>query len=292
MMRFRDTPQNKLIAASITECTREYDLVVLRADQRSYYEELWENVKAYMDACSMGIAVFDQMDDDDINPNVSLELGYMIARQRTLLLLKEKRIKSLPTDICGRLYREFDCFHIESTVRSATYRWLRDVGIAKALDEKLVVFMSYGGTCRCAMAKIILRRALEGRKLPFRMRVESIARWYGSGESASNSARKAILDYYGEDLLSDHRVTRICAGHLRDADLILAMDRDLVEGVQDEYRDKMHLLTKFFMDTDGDIIDPWPDNDPEAPVRYKACLEEIRAAIEPNVDRLVSFLAV
>jgi protein-tyrosine-phosphatase len=215
----------------------------------------------------------------------------MLAHQKKLLLLKEQNLKSLPSDVTGHLYREFDAFNIENSVKYAVHSWLRDVGIAKSPDEKLILFMSHGGTCRCAMAKIILRQALRRRNLPFKMRVESVARWYGSSDSASHGAIKAIKNAYGEDLLCDHRVTRICPGYLRDADLILTMEKDLAEGIQCEHLPKIQTFNRFFRDSEEDLLDPWPDDVPEAPAKYKACLEDIRSAIVPNVDRITRFLA-
>lgn len=292
MMRFRGTPQNNGIAETITPAARAYDLNVLRADERSYNEGLWENVKAYMNGCDMGIAVFDQIDDDVFNPNVSIELGYMAAKDKKLLILKEKRLKKLPTDIVGLLYREFDSYDIGVSVGAALSAWLRDIGVAKSAGEKLVLFMSYGGTCRCAMAKVVLKRALRGRILPFKLRVESVARMYGSTMGASNGARKAVIDVYGEDLLKDHYVTRICGGYLNDADLILPMERQLMAGLPEDHVSKFHLFNDFFKGVPVDLPNPWPDDGSEAAAdRYRKCMEDIRASVEPNVDRLVSFLA-
>ena len=33
-------------------------------------------------------------------------------------------------------------------------QWLQDIGVAKCSGERLVIFVSRGGTCRCAMAKV------------------------------------------------------------------------------------------------------------------------------------------
>lgn len=104
----------------------------------------------------------------------------------------------------GHLYKEFDATNIATTIRRAVDAWLRDVGIAKSTAEKLVLFVSYGGTCRCAMSKIVARRAFEGRNLPFSIRFESMAARYGASGRASNGARKAIAEAFGKDLLEAH----------------------------------------------------------------------------------------
>ena len=57
-----------------------------------------------MSACRYGIAIFEDIDDKDFNPNVSIELGYMLGTKPPLsvLILKERRLKSMPTDILAQ----------------------------------------------------------------------------------------------------------------------------------------------------------------------------------------------
>jgi len=73
---------------------------------------------------------------------------------------------------------------------------------------------------RCAMSKIVARKAFEGRNLPFSIRFESMAATYGTSVRASNGARKAIREVFGEDLLESHR------GIIEDADLILVNETE------------------------------------------------------------------
>ena len=88
-----------------------------------------------------------------------------------------------------------------------------------------------GGTCRSAMSKIVARKAFEGRNLPFSIRFESMAAIYGTSVRASNGARKAIAEAFGEDLLESHRVMKRNKGIIEDADLILVMDGKLRKGL-------------------------------------------------------------
>lgn len=104
MMRFADTPQNKQIFTAIEDSLRYYGFDALRADDKQYADDLWNNVRLYMEGCQYGLAVFDQIDTRDFNPNVSLELGYMLGQGKKCLILKEKRIPILPVDLAGRLY--------------------------------------------------------------------------------------------------------------------------------------------------------------------------------------------
>src|SRR5438046_9193546 len=91
-----------------------------------------------------------------------------------------------------------------------------------------------GGTCRSDMSKIVARKAFEGRNLPFSIRFESMAAIYGTSVRASNGARKAIAEAFGEDLLESHRVMKRNKGTIEDADLILDLDRKHRKGTMQE----------------------------------------------------------
>jgi protein-tyrosine-phosphatase len=127
----------------------------------------------------------------------------------------------------GHIYQ--DSNDISSTIESAVHTWLRDIGVAKARHEKLVVFVSYGGTCRCAMSKIVARRAFAGKTLPWSLRFESMASVFGNRTCASDGARNAVMEAFGQDYLASHKVMSRNAGIIDDADLILVMGNDLAK---------------------------------------------------------------
>jgi protein-tyrosine-phosphatase len=287
MMRFRDTRQNGEILTAVRSGLEAYGLHGLRADDKSYSDSLWANVKSYMDACDFGIAVFEQIEDDDFNPNVSLELGYMLAAKKPVLLLKEQHLKSLPADIMGYLYKPFDSYDIQATVPPRIHEWLRDIGIAKSPTERMVLFVSRGGTCRCAMAKVALEQVLKGRHLPYRLRTVSVAYVFGRANEASRGARRAVYDAYGADLLESHRVTRRNPGLLAEADLILVMEKSLLKGLPAE---KTFVFNPF-LGRSGDVANPWPDKEDEAALkRYTECMRDLRTAIEHGADKILSHL--
>jgi hypothetical protein len=116
MMRFADSVANQKVVRSLRTALRRYGLTPPRADQKAYSESLWENVKFYMNACDLGVAVFEQLVEEDYNPNVSLELGHMLALGKKVLLLKEHHLPRLPSDIVGHLYKEFDARDIAATI--------------------------------------------------------------------------------------------------------------------------------------------------------------------------------
>jgi protein-tyrosine-phosphatase len=285
MMRFAEQGSEDPIVNVIRAAFARYAIDVLRADDRAFCDSLWDNVRAYMEASDFGVAVFDQAAAAHFNPNVSLELGYMLALAKRVLLLKERSLPRLHSDLVGHLYKEFDHDQLELTVTRAVTSWLQDVGVAKAPSEKLVVFVSYGGTCRCAMSKVVAQQAFAGRSLPFPLRFESMAFHYGSTTRASDGAREAIREAFGADLLATHRVMKKNPGIIDDADLILVMGSNLATGFPPE---KTRVIKEFFAGS-GCVDNPYAGKG-EFSEKYRKCLAELREIIEPNVDRILDGL--
>ncbi|MCK7580077.1 MAG: hypothetical protein MZV65_33340 [Chromatiales bacterium] len=132
-----------------------------------------------------------------------------------------------------------------------------------------------------------MERALEGRTLDFRLRVESVAHAYGSSNEASRGARRAVFEQYGGDLLESHRVLKQNPGILEDADLILVMEEKLKEGLPPA---KTMTFNKFF-GASGDVPNPWPDDDDDAArARYRECMVYLRRQIEEHKDDLLAHI--
>jgi len=88
-----------------------------------------------MTCCRYGIAVFEDIERRDFNPNVSLELGYMLGRRKRSLILKERRLPNLPADVVHRLYKPFDMFAISDTVSREVNRWIEvDLGFPRLIS--------------------------------------------------------------------------------------------------------------------------------------------------------------
>jgi len=131
IMRFNLTEQFQEISKSIIDGLSKYGLFGLRADNKSYSEDLWANVCGYMLACKYGIAVFEDIDDRNFNPNVALEYGFMVARKKPVLLLKEQRMPKIPTDITGKLWKPFSIFNIKNSIKEQIDSWAIDIGVSR-----------------------------------------------------------------------------------------------------------------------------------------------------------------
>jgi len=126
VMRFDSTRLHEDILVAIKSTCANYGIEALRADDRTYSEDLLPNVRTYMHGCGFGIAVYERLVADDFNPNVSLEVGYMMALGKPVLLLKDKTLRSLQTDLVGRLYETFDSQSPNETIPPVLEKWLKD----------------------------------------------------------------------------------------------------------------------------------------------------------------------
>ena len=139
MMRFRSGDQYDEIHKAVLEGMARHGLSVLRADDKDYTGDLWENVCLYMLGSRYGVAVFEEIDLREFNPNVALELGFMIAHDKRCLLLKDKRMPRMPADVVGKLYKEFDTYDIRASIDKAVDAWTRDMGLYPGESETLWV---------------------------------------------------------------------------------------------------------------------------------------------------------
>ena len=129
IMRFGTTSAHKGIVDAIKDTLRRKGLIGIRADDKQYHDELFSNVKTYMHGCGFGIAVFERIEQEAFNPNIALEVGYMLALGKPVCILKDKTITVLHADLIGRLYKEFDPQRPLSTIPPELERWLADKGL-------------------------------------------------------------------------------------------------------------------------------------------------------------------
>src|SRR3990172_35156 len=84
------------------------------------------NILTYIYGCEFGIAVFERIESDEFNPNVSLEVGYMLALRKPVCLLKDRTLEILQADLVGKIYRVFDPQDPVGTIQDELSQWLRD----------------------------------------------------------------------------------------------------------------------------------------------------------------------
>ena len=126
MMKFEGTQLHERILKAAVDTCANHGIKALRADTKRYADDLLSNVRTYMHGCGFGIAIFERLTSNDFNPNVSLEVGYMMALGKPVCLLKDSTLTSLPTDLIGRLYEPFDTQNPEDSIPPVLKKWLSD----------------------------------------------------------------------------------------------------------------------------------------------------------------------
>jgi len=130
-------------------------------------------------------------------------------------------------------------------------------------DEKMILYVSTGGTCRCAMANIITQYYCKEKNKTYKIKTMSVANDVASSEFMSENAQIVIkkhLDIHKYNIsCSNHKTIEIHHGLAKRSDLILAMSMRIYNSLTLKYpdcKDKIQLFTTFF-GLSGDIKDPF-----------------------------------
>jgi hypothetical protein len=126
LMPFEKSIGYENILLTIKKVLQKNDCIGLRADDRIFHDDVFYNILTYLHGCDFGIAVFDKSETNNFNPNVSLEVGFLMALNKPVFLLKDKNLTTLQSDLAGKLYSEFDPQNIEGTISPMLKKWLLD----------------------------------------------------------------------------------------------------------------------------------------------------------------------
>jgi len=126
MMKFGTTPAHGSIVRGINDALTPHGISAVRADDKEYHPDLYFNILTYLYGCSFGIAVFERLQAEDINPNVSLEVGYILALGKHVCFLKDKTQAKLQTDLAGKLYRMFDPQDSVTSIPPVLTKWMTE----------------------------------------------------------------------------------------------------------------------------------------------------------------------
>jgi hypothetical protein len=126
MMAFGQTGAHDNIVKAIRGVLGEFGIAGLRADDKQYNRDVFQNVETYMHGCGFGIAIFERIESDKFNSNVGLEVGYMMSMGKPVCYLKDRTLTALQTDLIGALYRSFDTQRPDATIPKELEIWLRD----------------------------------------------------------------------------------------------------------------------------------------------------------------------
>ena len=85
---------------------------------------LWKNVEFYLLACSRGIAIVESKHTAELNPNVTMEWGWMRGTDRPVLFLVEQTFDKSRADLSGLIQELFDWNNPEPGIESAVKKFL------------------------------------------------------------------------------------------------------------------------------------------------------------------------
>lgn len=126
MMKYGKTKAHVNTVEGMRQALAPHGIVALRADEKDYHADLYPNILTYLNGCGFGIAVFERIEQDEFNPNVSLEVGYMIALGKKVCLLKDQTLPKLHTDLVSKLYKEFDPQDPVTSIPPVLEKWMKD----------------------------------------------------------------------------------------------------------------------------------------------------------------------
>jgi hypothetical protein len=129
IMRFAAAKPFTRIVTVIKNTGAKYGLIIVRADENQFHADLWGNVRTLLHGCGFGIAVYERIETDEPNANIGLEVGYLMAMDKPVLLLKDKTIETLQADLAGKLYKQFDPHDPEGSIPAQLEKWLTDNGV-------------------------------------------------------------------------------------------------------------------------------------------------------------------
>jgi len=138
MMKFPDAQINDMhrrllndIWRVISDTLGQRGLMARRADLSTYYDQLWENVCVHMFGSKYGMAILEDRVASELNPNVTLEYGFMKALNRTVGLFRADDFRHDRADLTGKLTKSFsidanDRLN-EPSLKSTIHDWLSGV---------------------------------------------------------------------------------------------------------------------------------------------------------------------
>lgn len=138
MMPFRADIRFRKLTEVIKLACKKHGYAAIRVDDvlRRFSDKLWDNLIINMLASKYAIAVHvsepvvDRLKSDEMrlfaNPNVALEFGFFKSRGQEVLILKDKS-STLPSDLQGHLWSEFDIDNPDTTVPHQVEMWLERI---------------------------------------------------------------------------------------------------------------------------------------------------------------------
>lgn len=129
IMRFGREKRMQDVVNVVKRIANKHGLSVVRADDFHFHTDLWGNIRTLLEGCAFGIALYERFNSDQPNANVGIEVGYLMAKNKPVLFLKEDTLATLPADLAGKLYVPFDGENPAKSIPDVFTKWLIEYGI-------------------------------------------------------------------------------------------------------------------------------------------------------------------
>lgn len=129
--KFEERKDRSILIQTVKNTFKENGLKLVDTLEHRFHNELWPNIKEYLDNCAFGVIVIDNFspqDNNRFNPNTFLEIGYLIALQKPILILLQNSLeKELPADVKPFIYQTFDSEDRDSpTLKNKISQWIKN----------------------------------------------------------------------------------------------------------------------------------------------------------------------
>jgi len=117
IMPFGNDPVLTTVRTSLTAMLKSQGFTLFRADDKEYEGGVWDNICVHMLGCRRAIALFKEVKSIPYNQNVAIEIGFMLAHRKLVLVLKDQMLPTLPVDLIHHLYHSVDFSDLASVER-------------------------------------------------------------------------------------------------------------------------------------------------------------------------------
>ena len=218
------------------------------------------------------------------NPNVMYELGLCHALNKDVVILTQN-LDDIPFDLkTSRCLLYKDNSDGYDRLENQLPKFLSDIlsftpkdnfGNTINDDDVVILYLSTGGTCRCAMANVITRELISkySKIVPISAGLIEASTPYISKEAME------VLESKLNIKASNHKTIKADFPLLKRANIILPMENRLAEEIPSEFKSKVTLFREFFRKS-GDVADPFN----HGLNAYHECINLLFEDINPNID--------
>ena len=132
MMPFSD--ENKKTVDYLNDCLKEHNikLHIANASGGKNKGSLWPDIEVFMNACDFGIAIYTddskRKKENKINPNVTIETGYMLGLQKMVYICKHEELEKFNEEYSDLKHAIYISFSDKDTLLNGLKEKLKNEG--------------------------------------------------------------------------------------------------------------------------------------------------------------------